>query len=303
MNWFKSPQNKDKANQVASKNSAAVEQEALSASNIVYGSLAAIKTRTLLPKKVPFVARTTFEAPELGYWYHPVMLGVSTLSAESTSANTLRQVVQIVKQLEVDEYVRYLNSYYQAGLERFGEAWRYADILTVLLATAQLLKPESYLEIGVRRGRSMAMIAATCPECNIVGFDIWRENYAGMANPGPAFVQSEIEKVGYRGRLELISGNSHETVPRYFKEHPDAFFDLVTVDGDHSAKGTEQDLRDVMPHIKIGGVLVFDDISHPTQPHLLEVWQRVVGADPEWITWEFCELGYGVGLAVRKEAK
>ncbi|MCK6625138.1 MAG: class I SAM-dependent methyltransferase [Anaerolineae bacterium] len=299
MNWLKPKQKQDQSSNAGT--SSKEEQAALSAATIVYGSLPAIKLRSPLPKEVPFVTQATFEAPELGYWYHPVLLGTSTVETLATSPVCLRQAIQIIEKLEKDDYVQYLLAYYQAGLERFGEAWRYADIVTVLLAAARLIRPTSYLEIGVRRGRSMAMVASTCPECEIVGFDIWRENYASMANPGPEFVQSEIKKVGYRGRLELISGNSHETVPRYFKEHPDAFFDLITVDGDHSAKGAEQDLRDVMPRVKIGGMLVFDDISHPTQPHLLEVWQRVVGANRQWITWEFCELGYGVGIAIRKE--
>ena len=266
----------------------------------------AIKTRgmadTASAGVAPFSVQVVFDSPDLGNWYHPVMLGPGTLGSLAVSPACLRQVIQILKRLEPDDYVRYLLAYYRAGLERFGDAWRYADIVTVLLAAAQLVRPQNYLEIGVRRGRSMAMAAATCPECEIVGFDLWTPDYAGMPNPGPDFVRAEMRKLGYTGRLELITGNSHETLPRYFNQHPDAFFDLITVDGDHSERGVEQDLHDVLLRLKVGGVIVFDDICHPAHPYLGDVWRRVVEVNSRFVTWQFTELGYGVALAVRREA-
>jgi predicted O-methyltransferase YrrM len=228
------------------------------------------------------------------------MLGAGTLGALASSPVALQQATAVLERLEPDDYVAYLLSYYRTGLGRFGDHWRYADIVTVLQAAARLLRPERYLEIGVRRGRSMAIVAAACPGCEIIGFDLWVPDYAGMPNPGPAFVRGELARVGHAGSLELIGGNSHDTVPQYLREHPDAFFDLITVDGDHSRQGAAQDLRDVLPRLKVGGVLVFDDIAHPALPHLDRVWRRVVVADQRFSTWEFSELGYGVALAVRK---
>jgi predicted O-methyltransferase YrrM len=228
------------------------------------------------------------------------MMGPCTLGDIAMSPSCLRQVIQVVERLEPDDYIRYLLAYYKTGLERFGDAWRYADIVTVLMAAAKLVRPGNYLEIGLRRGRSMAMVAATCPSCDIIGFDLWAPDYAGMSNLGPDFVRAEMSKLGYAGRLELISGDSHQTVPRFFSEHRDAFFDLITVDGDHSKRGAEQDLRDVLPRLKVGGVIVFDDICHPLHPYLASVWQRVVGSDSRFATWQFTELGYGVAFAIRK---
>jgi predicted O-methyltransferase YrrM len=250
---------------------------------------------------VPSVAESVFNQPELGDWYPPVIISPTTVGSLATSPTCLHEVIQIVKRLESDDYVRYLLSYYSVGLERFGELWHYADIVTVLLAAATLIKPASYLEIGVRRGRSMAMVAAKCPECNIVGMDMWgNTNYAGMPNPGPDFVQAELKKLGHKGQLEFVVGNSHQVLPAYFSKHPNVFFDLVTVDGDHSEKGAEQDLRDVVPHLKVGGILVFDDICHPSHPYLDQVWRTVIESDARFSSWRYSELGYGVALAVRK---
>lgn len=252
--------------------------------------------------QVPLSAYVCFEVSGLEQWYHPVLLGPTTIGEVATSAACLRQVIAVLGKLESDSYIRYLQTYYDTGLARYGETWRYADITTVLCAAAQLVQPQSYLEIGVRRGRSLAVVASNSPNCDILGFDMWMNNYAGMLNPGPTFVESEMKKIGHIGALELISGNSHQTVPEYLRCHPEAFFDLITVDGDHSSKGAEEDLRAVMPRIKIGGVLVFDDICHPLHPYLSNVWQKVVVADPRFTTWQFRELGYGVAFAIRREA-
>jgi predicted O-methyltransferase YrrM len=228
------------------------------------------------------------------------MLGPSSVGELALKAESLEKSIEILKRMEPDAYVDYLMEYYSVGLKRFGDAWRYADIVTVLGASAQLLTPRTYLEIGVRRGRSMGIVAALCPDCDLVGFDLWVADYAGMANPGPDFVSREMQRVGHRGKLQLISGDSHVTVPRYIEQHPDRYFDLVTVDGDHSRKGARQDLLTVIPRINLGGILVFDDLCHPAHPYLRDVWQGVVGTDDRFATWDFTELGYGVAVAVRK---
>jgi predicted O-methyltransferase YrrM len=248
-----------------------------------------------------FSAQTSFLAPDLGDWYPPVLIGPSTIGSKATDTSCLQEAIQIIRQLEPDDYVKYLLSYYRTGLERFGSNWKYADIITVLLATAQLIQPQDYLEIGVRRGRSMAMIASTCPQCSIIGFDMWVSDYARMPNPGPEFVQVEMSKLGYSGNIILVSGDSHKTVPDYLDQNPNQFFDLITVDGDHSEQGARKDLNNVIPRLKVGGVLVFDDICHPKHPYLADVWQSTVAHNPLFCTWEFTELGYGVGFAVRKE--
>lgn len=232
--------------------------------------------------------------------YEPVLIGPSTLSDVLSGPELLKDVIAILALLEPDDYLRYTMSYYREGLERFGDRWRYADITTALLGLSRLLKPESYLEIGVRRGRSLAIVAAVCPECSMLGFDLWIENYAGMPNPGPEFVQQEMSKVGHLGKLELIRGNSHETVKQYFREHPDAYFDLITVDGDHSLLGAAEDLADALPRLKIGGAVVFDDIVHPKHRYLYDLWQHFTGAGGRFTTWEFVELGYGVAVGIRK---
>ena len=75
----------------------------------------------------------------------------------------------------------------------------------------------------------MAIVASLHPNADLVGFDLWMENYAGMENPGSEFVKNEIKNLNHEGKLKLIAGDSKKTVPQYFKENPNMFFDLITV--------------------------------------------------------------------------
>lgn len=235
-------------------------------------------------------------------WYSPVLINPLTVGKLATDTRILQEAISVLEKLEPDGYTDYLSGYYTAGINRFGNDWQYADIVTAILAAAKLIKPANYLEIGVRKGRSLAMVAATNPNCTIIALDMWIEDYAGISNPGPDFVSSEMKKVGYSGQLEFLNGNSHILLQKYFSEHPGAYFDMITVDGDHSKAGAIQDLKDVLPRLSLGGVLIFDDISHPAHPYLGDVWNTTVRSDSRFVTWEFSELGYGVAIAIRKEA-
>ena len=234
-------------------------------------------------------------------WYSPVLINPLTLGKLASDPRILQEAVSILRKLEPDDYTDYLLGYYSAGLSRLGNDWQYADIVTAILATAKLVKPATYLEIGVRRGRSLAMVAANNPNCKLIALDMWVEDYAGIPNPGPDFVRREMEKIGFTGQIEFLNGDSHKLLPKYLIDNPEAFFDMITVDGDHSENGAIQDLKDVLPRLSLGGVLVFDDISHPAHPYLRNVWNVTVRSDSRFATWEFSELGYGVAMAVRKE--
>lgn len=233
-------------------------------------------------------------------WYPPLMLSANAIGERAVAHQHAAEALHLVRSLEADDYCRYLVGYYEEGLKRFGERWRYADIVTVLLALSEVLKPQSYLEIGVRRGRSVCAVASKAPRCDMYMFDMWVANYAGMDNPGPDLVVSELGKFGHSGTREFHDGNSHETLKRFFGENNALAFDLITVDGDHSFNGAVEDLCDVLPRLKIGGAVVFDDICHPKHMYLLDVWQALVVQDPRFSSWTCNDIGYGVGFALRK---
>lgn len=261
------------------------------------------KIRKELKKKarqnVPFQTETTFSENSRN-WYEPVLAGPSTFVNDCTSSKTVSKVLEIVQKLTEDEYLSFTKEFYKNGLKRFGENWRYADINTVLYGICQNMKINHYLEIGVRRGRSMSIVASLHPKASILGFDMWIPNYVGIENPGPQFVASELGRVGYQGDVQFISGNSHKTVPRYFRENPNAYFDMITVDGDHTYQGAIDDLKTVIPRLKVGGLLVFDDICNSEHTYLKKVWNKITANKERFQTYEYEELGYGVAFAIKR---
>lgn len=249
---------------------------------------------------VPLQADNTFPTRSGIEWYEPVLAGPATFAGDCGGRAALAGVIPILEQLTADDYLDFTLAFYRAGIKQFGARWHYADITTVLHGVCRNLRVERYMEVGVRRGRSMAIVGALCPTAHLVGFDMWIPGYGSAENPGPAFVQSELGKVGHRGTVELVSGNSRTTVPEFFRANPSTYFDVITIDGDHSARGARTDLENAIPRLKIGGVLIFDDICNPDHRYLRHVWARVVASGDRFLTMAFEEPGYGVALAVRK---
>jgi predicted O-methyltransferase YrrM len=234
-------------------------------------------------------------------WYPAAMMGGQAIARRLTGdATYVRRGLELMTKLTPDDYTSYMERFYREGIARFADQWGFADIVTVLLGLADILRPKSYLEIGVRRGRSLCAVASVRPDCEAALFDIWTKNYAGMENPGPSFVREELLKVGYRGNAEFTDGNSHQTIPAFFKRNPTKTFDIITVDGDHTNLGAAQDIADVLPHVSIGGAIVFDDVCHPKHPGLADVWRRMVVENRRFSAWTYSDVGYGVGVAIRK---
>jgi predicted O-methyltransferase YrrM len=233
-------------------------------------------------------------------FYNPVILSPSTLVNIAISSSTWDEILLFHHHIATDEYVRYLDLFYRESIRRFGADWYYLDIVNVLYAASKTIQPRTYLEIGVRRGRSVCTVVRGCPNVGVLAFDMWVPGYAGMENPGPEFVKSEIKKHGHTGEIYFINGNSHQTIPAFFRQNPQAAFDMITVDGDHSEEGALDDLKNLIPHLSVGGILVFDDIAHPAHPYLFSVWKKAMAMFPFLSSFEFTELGYGVAFAIRK---
>jgi predicted O-methyltransferase YrrM len=232
--------------------------------------------------------------------FDPHLLGTQKIAEESTSYETIKNVLSILEILEPEPCINFVRGYISKGLRIHGENWKYADINTVLFSIGKNFEIENYLEIGVRRGRSMCMIASQSKKLKIYGFDMWIPGYVGVDNPGKEFVLNELQKVGHEGKVNFYDGNSRKTIPNFFQENPDLFFDVITVDGDHSLIGAKKDLKNVKNHLKIGGMLIFDDISSHEHPHLKKLWKKEIESKDNFYTWNFDDLGLGIAVAIRK---
>ncbi|MCH7488643.1 MAG: class I SAM-dependent methyltransferase [Chloroflexi bacterium] len=220
-----------------------------------------------------------------------------TLGAAAMSEEAAAFVAGVLKKLSPSEEQRVGEFFYAWAQAKYGKFWRYADALTALWAAATLLQPSSYLEIGVCRGRSAAVLGAARPQCAIYGFDLWIENYAGSPNPGPDFVRKELTAAGHEGDVVLESGDSRVILPAYLDQHPGLFFDVITVDGDKSVEGVAADYANALPRLKLGGIVITDDLS--LFPELRPIWDDVIERDDRYVSWEFIDAGFGVAAAIR----
>ena len=263
-----------------------------------------IKIKKLKKKKVwsstPHQDDTTYFSENF-MLYEPHLAGSSTFKYLLTSSNTASEVLKILESLTPGEVsLEYVINFYKKGLSKFGENWKYADINTAIYTFSKLLEIENYLEIGVRRGRSMSVFASQSKSANIYGFDMWIPDYAGSENPGESLVREELNKFGYQGKLTLIDGDSKKTIPKFFRQNQDLYFDLITVDGDHSIGGAKRDIINVIERLKIGGVIVFDDISSQEHPYLNKLWNKLIKKSDRFYSYEYSDLGLGVAFAIRK---
>lgn len=230
-------------------------------------------------------------------------INLDTVVALAMDAQTKQKLIAVFGKLDPDPFVGRMVDGYRRAIERFGSHWKYIDLWSLLYAYTVLARPKRYLEIGTRRGHSMAVVCAAALEAEsnelqIVSCDQWIENYAGQANPGPEFVTEQMARLGYNANVRFLCGSSHETLPSLFQD-PTEHFDLVTVDGDHSRQGAFADLEDVVDHVRMGGMLAFDDINHPQHPYLGEVWHRAMDGRQEFETYTNPRNATGIAAAIR----
>lgn len=220
-----------------------------------------------------------------------------TLGEAAMSGEAFAFAQQVLERLTPGDDLVSTPFYQRWGAGKFGQYWRYADLLSTLWAAATCLYPKAYLEIGVHRGRSAALVGALFPEVAIYGFDLWIPDYAGIESPGPDFVRQEIARAGHTGPVTLISGDSRKTVPAFLREHPDLYLDLITIDGDKSLPAAAADYASTLARLKIGGIVLSDDIQ--MFPWLQRVWDALIRRDRRYVTWEFPDARRGISAGIR----
>jgi len=219
-----------------------------------------------------------------------------TVVKRASSGATHRLLLDIWRRIERDRYLAETVRTLEEAVEHGQPYW---DLCCALAAYTELYLPERYLEIGVRQGRSVAVVAAIRPEVDLYLFDMWYPDYAGEANPGPDFVRGQLECVGHRGRAHFVTGRSQQTIPAFFADgrRPGAF-PLITVDGDHRDEGARKDLDNVVAHLAPGGMLVFDDITHAEYPTLRDTWRGFLSEHPDFSDRENTRDATGTAIAI-----
>lgn len=183
-----------------------------------------------------------------------------------------------------------------------------ADIIALFtLYNLQLDVPGSILELGVHRGRHLAILCSIRDMLEpfnarrrILGFDTFTgfseltlsKNDSGalddnIFNVGTAYLEHILSLIelhdsssvlGHLRRLEVIKGDVAETLPNYLSERPEtvvslAYFDLDLYDSTLAA------LRALRGVLTKGSVLAFDDVNHPKWPGETRALADALGLD------------------------
>ena len=160
-------------------------------------------------------------------------------------------------------------------------------------------------EFGVRWGQTLSVMSALRGifepfnrHRRIVGFDTF-EGFRGMNEKdgerckcgdgsfsvAPSYeacldkvlaLQERLNPMAHLKRYELVKGDARETVPRYFKDHPESIVSLAIFDFDIYAP-TKAALESVRPHLSRGSVLVFDELCDDIFPGETAALREVFG--------------------------
>lgn len=144
--------------------------------------------------------------------------------------------------------------------------------LGYLSALAARPGTKSICEVGFNAGFSSWAFLEASPDVTVVSFDLAAYAYSDAA-------KAHVDK-HFPGRHTLIQGDSHTTIKAYAEQHPDARFDVIFIDGDHSVEGARADLDDLRALATPESVVIMDDITPwlwfgegPTQ-----AWKEAVDA-------------------------
>lgn len=157
------------------------------------------------------------------------------------------------------------------------------------------LSPELAIEIGTAEGASLRRVAAHSKEVH--SFDL---------------VEPELD-VDTLGNVTLHTGDSHQLLPELLAElaSQERNVDFVLVDGDHSAKGVNQDIEDLLDSPAIGKtIILIHDITNEEVRRGLDsvrygAWPKVEHVDLDFVPGYLFkedrllnELWGGLGLVV-----
>lgn len=141
-----------------------------------------------------------------------------------------------------------------------------------------------YLEVGVHQGRTALAVLSTGVIRSAVLIDAWDVEYSGWT-PNVEQVRQLLKQYSPR----IIVGSSHTELPKLEEQ-----FDFGFVDGDHTAEGCEADMRDMLSKIRVGGVMVVDDLRHPGHLYLESVVLDFCKSRKLSVKTHFHESHYGV---------
>lgn len=109
-------------------------------------------------------------------------------------------------------------------------------------------------EIGFNAGHSLLLMLDVNPNAEYTLFDINMHNYT---DPCLQFIKSCYPNT----TINMLYGSSSETLPKYIKTHGNKIFDLIHIDGGHSAEIVHADFTNTLELASSDTIIIFDDYN------------------------------------------
>lgn len=90
------------------------------------------------------------------------------------------------------------------------------------------------------------------------------------------FLQEQLNPIGHLKKYELVKGDAVQTIPEYFRSHPETIISLAILDFD-IYKPTKAALEAIQPHLCKGSILVFDELCDDVFPGETVALREVLG--------------------------
>lgn len=154
-----------------------------------------------------------------------------------------------------EEYDKFISEHISGDFSTF-------DMEALIPEVKKLKRGQTYLEIGVKHGKSLAVaFLAARKGVNIVGIDIEDSEER----------QKLFRRLGLTNYANFIHSDS-STACRIWNRPIDVLF----IDGDHSIQGCTTDIRNWAHFVPKNGVILFHDCDE-TSPGVMEAVKRYYG--------------------------
>ena len=158
------------------------------------------------------------------------------------------------------------------------------DHITLLKFFANWIKPERYLELGVRWGNVFLKVAPLCKEAHCV----------------------DMNDIKFRLKKNM-SFHKCSTDDYFEKLSKDELFDMIFIDADHSFEQSKKDFVNASRHLIDDGFIFLHD-TYPYDPKFFEPeWCNDAYRTPLWIKqnmideFEIVTLPFNPGLTIVKK--
>ena len=144
---------------------------------------------------------------------------------------------------------------------------KFNDYYKVKYKLCEQFQPDVIAEIGVRAGYSAWTFLQARPEAQYTGFDANNGTHGGQGGEQGQYKQW-AESILKDYNATLVDIDTQKTDTLNIKD-----VDMFHVDGDHTVEGVMHDLDIVFPCVKVGGVIIVDDIKNiPDVKKGCELW-------------------------------